>query len=77
MACLHSHRGEAEVWLQYICNLRTSKGKSVSTMHWQLLLLGKTVPTAEEARWALEPIWMDTENLDAIGIQSPDRPAHS
>ena len=37
----------------------------------------KAVPTAQEARWALKQVWMGTENLAAIGIQSPDRPAHS
>lgn len=42
MERLHSHRGEAEVWLQSIRNLSTSRGKLVSTMPWQLLGLGKT-----------------------------------
>jgi len=42
MACLHSHKGEAEVRLQSIHNLSTSRGKLVSTTPWECLPLGKT-----------------------------------
>jgi hypothetical protein len=34
-------------------------------------------PIVQEAGWAPGPVWMGAENLAAIGIRSPDRPARS
>jgi hypothetical protein len=35
------------------------------------------VPIVQEAGWAPGPVWTSAENLAAIGIRSPDRPACS
>ena len=36
-----------------------------------------TVPTVQEAGWAVGPVWTNKENLAPTGITSADRPAHS
>jgi hypothetical protein len=35
------------------------------------------VPIVQKAGWAPGPVWTDAENLAAIGIRSPNRPARS
>jgi len=37
----------------------------------------ETVPIVQDAGWALGPVWSGAENLDLIGIRSPDLPGRS
>ena len=77
MACLHSHKGEAEVWLQSFAT--SALAGAVGQHHALAAFTSKknVVPTVQEDRRALKPVWMGMENLVAIGIQCPDCPVHS
>jgi hypothetical protein len=68
MTCLCRHRGEAELYLQPICNLCAKTGWVVSTTPWPLYHQEDLVPIVQEAGWALGLVLMGKKNLAPLGF---------
>ena len=64
--------------LLFFVNLDTLDGGGGSALRLGRLYPGKVpVPTAQEAGWASQPVWIGTENIAPTGTRSPDLPARS
>jgi hypothetical protein len=61
MTCLCRHRGEEQLYLEYISNLGTG-GRRHAPAALSLLV--------QEARWDSRSVWTGAENLAATGIRS-------